>query len=80
MIEPARHLEPRVSIEERNALVEENLALVGYMARRFLNRGLPVEDLEQAGVLGLMRAAEKFDATRGAAFSTYAWKTLMTLI
>lgn len=53
-------------------LVESNLRLVVSIARRYQGRGLPLADLVQDGVLGLIRAAQKFDGERGVRFSTYA--------
>ena len=59
-------------IKEQQRLIESNLRLVVQVARRYVNRGLPLADLIEEGNLGLMRAAEKFDAERGVRFSTYA--------
>jgi len=53
-------------------LVEHNLGLVARMSRRYRWSGIPVIDLFQEGVLGLLRAAERFDWTRGTPFGVYA--------
>jgi RNA polymerase primary sigma factor len=57
----------------RHRLIEMNLRLVISVARRYVNRGLPLEDLIQEGNLGLFRAVDKYDPKRGWRFSTYAY-------
>lgn len=61
----------------REALVHLHLPLVEHCARRFRNRGEPLEDLVQVGTIGLIKSIDRFDAERGVEFSTYATPTII---
>lgn len=61
----------------REGLVHLHLPLVEHCARRFRNRGEPLEDLVQVGTIGLIKSVDRFDADRGVEFSTYATPTII---
>ena len=61
----------------RDELVTIHLPLVHYLARRFRDRGEPLEDLVQVGTIGLIKAVDRFDPERGVEFSTYATPTIV---
>ncbi|MFE9561516.1 SigB/SigF/SigG family RNA polymerase sigma factor [Streptomyces sp. NPDC006487] len=60
----------------RNTLVELNLSLVKYAARRFRNRSEPLEDIVQVGTVGLIKAINRYDVERGVEFTTFAIPTI----
>jgi RNA polymerase sigma-B factor len=63
--------------EIRETLAQLHLPLVEYLARRFKDRGEPVDDLVQVGSVGLLKAIDRFDVDRGVEFSTYATPTIV---
>ncbi|MEQ8840791.1 MAG: SigB/SigF/SigG family RNA polymerase sigma factor [Acidimicrobiales bacterium] len=60
----------------RNRLVEDHMGLAVYLARRFVNRGVNDDDLRQVAMVALVKAVDRFDPTNGAAFSTFAGRTI----
>ncbi|WP_416071856.1 SigB/SigF/SigG family RNA polymerase sigma factor [Streptomyces sp. ID05-04B] len=63
--------------EMRNRLVRMHLPLVEHLARRFRNRGEPLDDLTQVATIGLIKSVDRFDPERGVEFSTYATPTVV---
>ena len=61
----------------RDDIIATQVGLAEYLARRFKNRGEPVEDLVQVALLGLLKAVERFDPSRGLEFSTFATPTIV---
>ena len=64
-------------VKDREQAVKDNLGLVRSIAKRFVNRGAEYDDIYQAGCLGLIKAVDNFDESRGFAFSTYAVPVIM---
>jgi RNA polymerase sigma-B factor len=61
----------------RDELVRRHLPLVHFLVRRFRGRGEPLDDLVQVATIGLIKAVDRFDASRGIEFSTYATPTVV---
>src|SRR3954471_6405289 len=61
----------------RDELIEAHLGLAEYLARRFSNRGEPLDDPVQVASRGLLKAVDRFDPERGVEFSTYATHTVV---
>ena len=67
-----RELRAQPQAALRTQLIERHLGFVEMLARKFLDRGEPLEDLVQQGVIGLIHAVDRFDPERGVRFETYA--------
>lgn len=65
------------SKKSREEFIEDNLGLVHSICKRFAGRGIEYDDLYQAGCIGLIKATDAFDETRGFSFSTYAVPVIM---
>lgn len=85
-VEPATRAELRVKFvafsvtrdpEIRRELIEAHLGLAQHLARRYVNRGEPLDDLVQVGSMALVKAVERFDPSREVEFSTYATHTIV---
>ena len=67
-----RDIQSMVDTHTRDEFIESNLPLVHSLCKRFTGRGIEYDDLYQAGCVGLIKAVDGFDTTRGLCFSTYA--------
>lgn len=63
--------------ENRDKMIEDNIGLVHSIAKRFTGRGVDYEDLFQTGCIGLIKAVDNFDESKGFKFSTYAVPVIM---
>lgn len=72
-----RRFKEEGDMDAREKLVMSHLNLVRFIANRFKNRGEPIDDLIQVGYLGLLKAIDRFDPSRGLEFTTFATPTIM---
>jgi RNA polymerase sigma-B factor len=72
---PARSA--RLSADERERLIIEHLPLVRGLARRYAERGEPLDDLVQVGTIGLIKAIDRFDPSRGYKLASFATPTIL---
>jgi RNA polymerase sigma-B factor len=64
-------------LQVRQRVVEAHLPLVRHLARRYADRGEPLDDLVQVGTIGLLKAVDRYDPTRGASFASFAVPTVL---
>ncbi|MEU7827255.1 SigB/SigF/SigG family RNA polymerase sigma factor [Catellatospora sp. NPDC049133] len=64
-------------VAARASVIEWYLPMTGYLARRFARRGEPVDDIAQVAAIGLIKAVDRYDVTRGVPFAGYAIPTIM---
>lgn len=75
--EPSRTSLRQVSDAERERLIIDHMSLVTNLARRYANRGEDLDDLTQVGMIGLTKAAARFDPARGDVFARFAIPTVL---
>jgi RNA polymerase sigma-B factor len=68
---------PVLNPAERKQLIEANLTLANQLARRFLHRGEPVEDLVQVASVALIKSVDRYDPARGVDFAPFATRTII---
>jgi RNA polymerase sigma-B factor len=64
-------------VQLRNKIVEDNLYLVNIIVQKYINKGMDYDDLYQVGSLALVNAVERFDASKGFVFSSFATPTII---
>lgn len=72
-----RRFKEEGDMDAREKLVMSHLNLVRFISNKFKNRGEPIDDLIQVGYLGLLKAIDRFDPSRGLEFTTFATPTIM---
>ena len=72
-----RRYKEKGDMDAREKLVMSHMNLVRFLANKFKNRGEPLDDLVQVGYLGLLKAIDRFDPSRGLEFTTYATPTIL---
>jgi RNA polymerase sigma-B factor len=77
MDRPHRDRDQTQAARDRERLVEAHLPLARALARRYANRGVPLEDLEQVAAVGLLNAVNRYDPSRGRELASFATPTIM---